>query len=212
MSQVTFSISDLIEKGWMQFKSNPGFWIGITILTILVGSVGNTFDFNPETFEFSKLNPIGLVADIIGLYLSAAVTLMSIKFMQGKAVAINDLTSVDLKTFIQYFLVTIISTFLMIVGFMVFIIPGFYIMSRLIFVQYLVVDKKLNFDEAIKQSWRISDGFVLQFIAFFCAMIFVILVGLLAFLVGLLIAIPISMLASAQLYIIFTKSNIQEIE
>mgnify|MGYP004268801051 CR=1 FL=1 len=84
--------------------------------------------------------------------------------------------------------------------------------ARLIFVQYLVVDKNLSFDKAITESWRMSEGNVLNFIGFYFAMVFLILLGFLCLLVGIVVAVPVVMLAQASLYVLFTKNITAELE
>tara|TARA_B100001250_G_scaffold327243_1_gene291392 strand:+ start:58 stop:690 length:633 start_codon:yes stop_codon:yes gene_type:complete len=206
MSQITFSISDLIEQAWSKFKEQPFLWVSITIITIIIGSLGGGLDMDPETLE-TAFNLIGFIASLLSLYLSASVTLMGIRYMRGESISFNDLLAIDFGTFIHYFLATIVSAMCVIVGFLFFILPGLYIMSRLIFVQYLVVDKKLSFNQAIKESWKVSDGNGLNLIGFLLAIFFVIIVGFLAFLIGILVAIPITSLASAQLYLLFTNQK-----
>ena len=206
MSTITFSISALLEKSWSKFKENPLLWVFVTILTMVIGSLGSGLDLDPETLN-TTLNPIGLVSSLLSLYISAAVTLMYIRYMRGESISFNHLLAIDLKTFIHYVLATIFSAILMILGFLCFILPGLYIMARLIFVQYLVVDKKLTFDQAIKTSWKISDGHVLQFIGFYFAILFIVILGFFAFLIGLLVAIPIVSLAAAQLYLLFSNQE-----
>ena len=206
MSTISFSISELLEKSWIKFKENPMLWVIVTILSMVIGSLGSGLDLDPETLN-TTFNPIGLVSSLLSLYISAAVTLMYIRYMRGDSISFNDLLAIDFKTFIHYLFATILSAMLMILGFICFILPGFYIMARLIFVQYLVVDKKLTFDQAIKTSWKISDGYVLQFIGFYFTILFVVIVGVFAFLIGLLVAIPIVSLAAAQLYLLFSDQE-----
>lgn len=206
MSKITFSISELIEQAWTKFKEQPFLWVSITIITIIVGYLGGGLDMDPETFE-TAFNPIGFIASLLSLYLSASVTLMCIRYMRGELISFNDLLAIDFRTFTHYFLATIVSAMCVIVGFLCFILPGIYIMSRLIFVQYLVVDKKISFNQAIKESWNVSDGYALNFIGFLLAIFFVIIVGFLAFLIGIVVAIPITSLASAQLYLLFTNQK-----
>ena len=79
-------------------------------------------------------------------------------------------------------------------------------MARLIFVQYLVLDKDLSFGDAINQSFQISKDDALTLIGFMFAMFFIILIGLLCLVLGLLVAIPVSWLATAQLYLNYSKN------
>ena len=78
-------------------------------------------------------------------------------------------------------------------------------MARLIFAQYLVLDRNLSFSEAITTSFNMSEGHVLNFISFIFAMAFLVILGFLSLLFGVLIAIPVSSLATAKLYLLFSE-------
>ena len=167
--------------------------------------------FTPDTFE-TNFNPVGLLVSIVSTYLSASVTLMTINYMRGKMISTNDLIVINFNTFLNYFLVTIVSGILILIALLFLIVPGIYVATRLIFAQYLVVDKNLSFDEAIKTSWKMSEGNVLNFIAFYFAMFFLLLLGLLCLVVGVLVAAPVVMLATAALYVLFENNMMTELE
>jgi len=208
MSNITFSISELIQDAWSKFKEKPGFWILITIISIVVGYFGDYgLSVDPESFEASFTSIHGFAISIVSLYLSASITLIYIKYMRGESVSFNDLLGVDLNKFIHYVLAVLVSGVLMVIGFILLILPGFYIMARLMFVQYLVLDRNLSFSEAIKKSFNISEGRVLDFISFMFAMAFLVILGFLSLVFGVLIAIPISSLATAKLYLLFVKNE-----
>ena len=208
MSDITFSISELIQDAWSKFKEKPGFWILITIISIVVGYFGDYgLSVDPESFEASFTSIQGFVISILSLYLSASITLIYIKFMRGESVSLNDLFAVDLNKFIHYVLAVLVSGVLMVIGFILLILPGFYIMARLMFVQYLVLDRNLSFLEAIKKSFKMSEGHVLDFISFMFAMAFLVILGFLSLVFGILVAIPVTSLATAKLYLLFVNNE-----
>ena len=208
MSDITFSISELIQDAWSKFKEKLGFWILITIISIVVGYFGDYgLSVDPESFEASFTSIQGFVISILSLYLSASITLIYIKFMRGESVSLNDLFAVDLNKFIHYVLAVLVSGVLMVIGFILLILPGFYIMARLMFVQYLVLDRNLSFLEAIKKSFKMSEGHVLDFISFMFAMAFLIILGFLSLVFGILVAIPVTSLATAKLYLLFVNNE-----
>ena len=43
-------------------------------------------------------------------------------------------------------------------GTVLFIIPGIYLACRLSFTTFLVTDRKMEAIEAVKESWRLTDG------------------------------------------------------
>ena len=206
MSDITFSISELIQDAWSKFKEQPGFWILITIISIVVGYFGDYgLSVDPESLEASFTSIQGFLISILSLYLSASITLIYVKYMRGEPVLFNDLLGVDLNKFVHYVLSVLVSGVLMILGFILLILPGFYVMARLMFVQYLVLDRNLSFSEAITTSFNMSEGHVLNFISFIFAMAFLVILGFLSLLFGVLIAIPVSSLATAKLYLLFSN-------
>jgi len=206
MSDVTFSISELIQDAWSKFKEKPGFWLFITIISIAVGYFGDYgLSIDPESFEASFTSIQGFLMSVISLYFSASITLIYIKYMRGESVSFNDLMGVNFNKFIHYILAVLVSGILMIFGFILLIVPGLYLMARLIFVQYLVLDRNLSFWEAITTSFNMSEGHVWDFISFMFAMAFLVLLGLLSLVFGILIAIPVSSLATAKLYLLFSN-------
>ena len=208
MSDITFSISELIQDAWFKFKEKPFFWILITIISIVVGYFGDYgLSVDPESFEASFTTIQGFLISIVSLYLSASITLIYIKYMRGESVSFNDLLGVDLNKFIHYVLAVLVSGILMLLGFILLIFPGFYVMARLMFVQYLVLDRNQSFSEAITTSFNMSEGHVLDFISFMFAMAFLVILGFLSLVFGVLIAIPISSLATAKLYLLFVKNE-----
>lgn len=85
-------------------------------------------------------------------------------------------------------------------GIVFFIIPGLIFACKLAFVPYLIVDKKMEAVEAVKESWKMTNGFgVVIFLTGFLV-IFVALIGLLFLGVGIIISIIWIKLAFAAIY------------
>ena len=65
----------------------------------------------------------------------------------------------------------------------------------------LIIDKKdLSMGEAFRESARITDGVKWKLFGFFLATVFLNIVGALCLVLGLLVSIPVSMLAYVHLY------------
>lgn len=86
------------------------------------------------------------------------------------------------------------------VGFMLLIIPGIIFACKLIFTPYLVVDRKMEVIEAIKESWRMTNGHAWE--VFFMGLLAILLsiAGLICFGVGIIVSIMWIRLAFASLY------------
>jgi len=90
-------------------------------------------------------------------------------------------------------------------GFMFLIIPGIILACRLSFVSYLVVDKKMDAVEAVKKSWEMTSGYAWLIFSTGFLTIFVIILGLLAFGVGAVVAVIWIRLTFASIYLDATK-------
>jgi hypothetical protein len=75
-----------------------------------------------------------------------------------------------------------------------------YLGARFMFASYYVVDKKLGPIESVKASWHLSRGRVWKLIALTFVLGFISVAGVLALFIGLLITIPISIVAQAFVY------------
>ncbi len=75
-----------------------------------------------------------------------------------------------------------------------------YARARLTFVEYLVLDAGKGPMEAVKDSFRITQWSVGKLVLFMFALGILNILGALALLVGLLVTIPVSILATAHLY------------
>ena len=86
------------------------------------------------------------------------------------------------------------------VGLVLLIVPGIIFACKLVFTPYLVVDRKMDVIEAVKESWRMTNGHAWK--AFFIGLlaILVSIAGLICFGVGIIVAIMWISLAFASLY------------
>jgi uncharacterized membrane protein len=96
--------------------------------------------------------------------------------------------------------VKIASGILVIVGLILFIIPGIIAILALMFSNYLIVDKGLSFVEAMKKSYRITRPHWMQLFLFLIILVVFNVAGALLLFIGLLISVPVSMLAMAHAY------------
>ena len=75
-----------------------------------------------------------------------------------------------------------------------------YFGTRFMFATYYVVDQKLGPVESIRASWRTTRGVVWKLVGLIFVLAFINMIGVLAFVVGVLVTIPISLVASAYVY------------
>ncbi len=122
-----------------------------------------------------------------------------LKAARGERMVVNDMFEV-FGNYLNAVFAHLLVTFIVGIGLVFFIVPGIIFACKLIFVQYLVVDKKMESLEAIRESWRMTTGhaftvFLIGFLA-----IFIVFLGLILLVVGIVPAIIWVELAFASLY------------
>jgi uncharacterized membrane protein len=81
------------------------------------------------------------------------------------------------------------------------VIATIYLALRFMFVSYILVDKNCGIVESLKLSGQITKGVKWQLILMGLALLGISLLGVLALVVGLFVAIPITMIATAAVYL-----------
>ncbi len=187
-------IRESLSFGFNTFKKN---WPPFVVLTLSMAVVSQAPHMLwPEETFFSAADLISNIATaIIGL----GFTTLSFKVLEGKKVNFADIFK-DSGLLMPYVLVSVSYTILIQIGFVLLVIPGLIILARLFAAPYLVVDKKMSYMGAFKKSWELTHGKTLKLIRFNIAAILVVVVGMLAFLVGALVAIPTVSIATAYVY------------
>jgi hypothetical protein len=90
-----------------------------------------------------------------------------------------------MENYLHLVLANLLVFALVILGLFALIIPGIIIGCRLIFVSYIVMDKKLDAIEAVELSWKLTRGHGWRIFLMGVASFFIILLGLLMLIVGI---------------------------
>lgn len=198
----SFSVSEVIKKGWEVYKRNV--WLLIAI-TLIVG----IFDYVPSAIkdlrDQGKIEAsIWLVALAIGFWLLSQLTelgsqAISLKLVDGKKAQVGDLFGQKNKL-IQGILGSLIYAFVVIFGFILLVIPGIWLGTRLQFFRLLIVDRNLRATDALAESWKITKGHVWHLLGLFLVLIVMNILGALLMGIGLLVTAPITMLVMAIVY------------
>lgn len=192
----------MIRFGWETFKKRPWFLVGITFLIMIVSGVASNLGNNIEHAQGAAL-VMSLIALFVGIVAQVFIKMGSINVAlkaheDVAATQLEDLWAPEM--FWQYFLASIVTGILIVIGFILLIVPGIYLALRFIFVPYLVVDRKLEVGAALRESTRITEGRKWQLLGFVLLCVLVNIAGALLLAVGLLVSIPVTMLAFAHAY------------
>jgi uncharacterized membrane protein len=112
-------------------------------------------------------------------------------------------------------LASLVVTVIVIFGFMLLVVPGLIFFSKLAFTPYLVIDRKMQAVDAIRESWRMTTGHAWKVFSIGLLAIPIGLAGLICFFVGIVISIMWISLAFASLYLAVSalaEAPVQEAE
>lgn len=194
----SFSISEVLSFGWETFKKNVSFFI---ILVVIIFGVQFVVSIFTASFDDSSLGKfvVYVLGAVVSLVVSVGITKITLDFVDGKKGDFKDLYQ-QYPLLLNYIGASILGGLIVLVGFILFIVPGIYLSVKLCFTSYAVVDKKLGPVEALKASYNMTKGNWWNLALLGIVSVLIVIAGALALLVGLFVAIPVVMLAFAYAY------------
>jgi hypothetical protein len=185
---VSLDVGSCLSRGWELVRDNPALTIGSLVLAALVG------------FALSLIPIVGLAMLFINPILIGGLCYTYTRRIRGEVPSVGDAFSGFQLAFLHLGLAGLVSALLICVGIILCIIPGVYLAVAYTFALPLVIDKKYDFWTAMEVSRRVVHRqwwtiFGLLIVAFLINV-----VGLLACLVGWIVAAPITLAAGMYAY------------
>lgn len=199
-----FSKKEALLFGWETFKKYPILLIGVTLTTAFVPSIVSyalQLPFQSNTEEYSPLMFIGTLASyLLSAFFTVGLIKFSLRLVDGKKVAFQDLFSVTADEFLRYIISGLIYSLIVIGGFILLVIPGIIWGIKYQYYGYLVIDKQIAPMDGIKESGRITQGHKMNLFLLALLVGLLNVLGFLALFVGVFIAAPVTGLAQAFVY------------
>ena len=104
------------------------------------------------------------------------------------------------RNYLNVILARFMVTAIVVMGLLLFVVPGIVFACRLAFTRYLVVDEKMPAWDAIQESWRMTDGHAREVFYVGVLAIPICIAGLICLGVGIIVSIMWVRLAFASLY------------
>lgn len=198
-----FTIKSALSFGWETFKKRPWFFIGATALVVVIGFLAGVAT---GLFELALTgdpeNPSG-AGSIIEWLISTLINMGLTAFFLR---AHDDVAGVSLESlwhphpFWKYFAATLLVVLVVALGMLLLIVPGIIFLLMFLFTTFIVIDRNLGPIEAMKESRRITSGHRWKLLGLILLATLINLAGLLALVVGLLVTIPVTVLAFTYAY------------
>lgn len=200
MSEKRFSKEQAIRFGWNRMKDNLGFFI---IFLIILFVLQGFFGFFAELFT-GRLQYLSLLFSLgywaVSMVTSIFLVKIGIKLYDNEKLGSYEFLSFSSSLFFRFLLGYVLYSFLVLIGLILLFVPGIYFAIKYQFVQYLIVDVDADVIDAFKESGRMTDGQKWNLFLLMLLFLVINIAGLLALGVGLLITIPIVIVAQAYVY------------
>lgn len=154
---------EIVKRNWVAFAVTNA----LTILGALVSI--KTDDENKNNFLMTPGTPFSFFYDMndaaaatgllavllliaVSIYLYTMLTILQVRSARGENPEVSELAQEAKKYVFRMVGLGFISVFIILVGLLLLIVPGVIAFGRLVMAPYLMVDKDLGIEEAIKQS------------------------------------------------------------
>lgn len=183
-----FTITETFSSAWKCTKSQlwilAGLFIGYLILSFTIG----IFGMPVQNSVIGKL-VVNLISIVFSLIFSLGYLKNIFQALDGEEPQFSAYGQQNKNT-VTFFCASIIYTVAFMIGLVLFIIPGIYLVLRLQFFEAFIVEENAGIMESLKKSWAITEGHVLPLFLLLLTMIGIGIVGFILFGIGIFVSIP----------------------
>jgi uncharacterized membrane protein len=200
MSQKTVPIQEALRFGWETLRNNAVFFLKLFVVLIFLSIL--------PAIAFGKIGELGGTAMVIPMQflnlvwqsvIGMGFLKICLKLHDSQPVEIPDLWSC-LPRILDYVVVKIAVMFIVAAGLILLIIPGIIWALQFYLSSYLVIDKEAGVITALKGSSAITRGAKWELGLFATALLGLNFAGAILLGIGLMITIPLSVLATVYVY------------
>lgn len=201
------SVGDAIRYGWARFKANPWTWIGAIVIAAIIQSVLNSLFGNRSTFRVDTFGQslwsigwiVGSIATVVvGYLINAALVRGALYEVDGQRPSLGAFfrfTNVG-----NVILASILVGVLTAIGLILFVIPGLIVVFLSWWTLHFVIDRNDSAVDGIRDSFRAISSQAGQVFLLALALIGINILGAIPFGLGLLITVPLTIIASTYAY------------
>lgn len=198
----TVSIKESFRFGWNTFKRDPWVLVGATAVIGVVSMIINTLD---DSMDSGIL--IGVVGALLTWWLFLGFTRMVLMAHDGGKPRFDMVFKESWNVLWRYALAMIVSIVIVVIGLVLLIVPGIIAQIMLSLAIFLILEKHMMPIEALKESRRMTKGKRWDLLLFYIVCGALNLAGALLFGIGLLLTLPVTMLAFAHVYRSIDRSD-----
>jgi len=183
MKQV--KIKEAFSYGWETMLKNFWTFVLAMIITFFVAFFANWLEkLSAGIFDIV----LWVIYYILMGFISAFIVKIALNIFE-KRNAFEKIGEIFPKL-IRYVIASLLYSIIVMIGFILFIIPGFIFMIKYQYVLYLIIDKNLAIGEAFRKSNELASGVQWPLFYFFILSMIVSGIGFLCFGIGALFTVP----------------------
>ncbi len=199
MKTKIFSKREAIQFGWQTMKENFFFFLVLLLITYIISAIPS-FLISFVIKEVSILSFILYFASIvISILVAMGYIRIALRFCDHGKAKFTDLF-MPYPIFFNYLIGSFIYMLIVLVGLVLFIVPGIIWGIQYQFYAYFIVDKGYEPLQALKKSSEITKGVKGDLYLLMLVAIGLNLLGMLALIIGLFATVPTIMVAYAYVY------------
>jgi uncharacterized membrane protein len=207
------SVSNIFGKAWEIFKENSSDLVVLTFVYIILSIILSTIDSYTEGPNSLILLIISIVCGIGQMILALGFYRILLNTVDSQKSNLSVLFDQRRPTLILHYIIgSIVSGVAIVIGFIFLIIPGIYLAIRFQFFTYCLLEQEEpECIKALNDSWRMTEGHVLDLFALCFLSICIVILGFIALILGLFVAIPVAGLMTAIAYRILSSKIKEEL-
>lgn len=182
-----------LKEVWRSYYQVLAVFFGLALLA----------EFSLDRAEKSKDSVLLLLVQLASICIlvvtQSGLIYILLRIIKKQAINIEHLFS-QKQLWVRFFIASIAYQLLVGLGLILLIVPGIYWLIKYSQYGYLLIDKQLTVSDAFKQSANLTDGLLLKIFEFMLIALVINVLGLAALGVGVVITIPVTLIAFTLLY------------
>jgi hypothetical protein len=199
--QPVFSIEESLRFGWKKTKEHSKLIFQVLLVLFALQVVSAIAQKVLAGTLIGGLASLALA--VAGIIVGTGFTLIMLKIAKGEAVVFKDIVP-PMRLVWYVFLASLLVGILTVAGLILLIIPGIYFALRFSMVRFAVLDGS-GVMESFSKSTALTNGVKWPLLGFFAVVVLLNVLGAIALMIGLLITIPVTMIAFSHVYLQLAK-------
>jgi hypothetical protein len=139
---------EIVDAAWRLYRENAALFLGILAILLV-----------PQAILNAVLPPLSPLSIFTSTYSLGALILAIEARDSGRDITVREAySSLGVHAFVVLLLTSVVIAIIVFIGFVLFVIPGIYLLIRFAFVDPVVVLERKGVGEALVRSWTLVQG------------------------------------------------------